>query len=275
MIKFGIVLPTYKRAKLLQRAIESILNQSYKNYMICVVEDCSPDDTQSLMQKYVLNEKIHYIRLKKNKGVNTARNTAINYLISNNINCDYLTMLDDDDYFLADTFSKANEILSSKHHSWLGFNRVTSDFQKITQVQHYDKEYTYLYDYFIGNKISGDIVMFINTKIIHNDRFEESIRAREYIFYIRLSTRANIFMYDFNAVVCEYLENGLTKESYIENEEEIKRVINIENKVYTSIGLSRKIIQCLIIKNALSKSFKSFNLERFLRYIVKYIKNCF
>jgi glycosyltransferase involved in cell wall biosynthesis len=41
MIKFGIVIPTYNREKLLKRAIESVFNQTYSNFVICVVEDCS------------------------------------------------------------------------------------------------------------------------------------------------------------------------------------------------------------------------------------------
>lgn len=96
----SIVIPTYKRSDFIQRAIDSILNQTYKDYEIIVVDDNEPNTTyrqelEKKMEKYRDNSEIIYIQHEKNKNGAAARNTGINLAKG-----DYITFLDDDDYFL-------------------------------------------------------------------------------------------------------------------------------------------------------------------------------
>lgn len=98
----SIVIPTYKRATMLDRAINSCLTQSYQNIEVIVVDDNNPDSeyrksTSEMMKKYELNSKVKYIKMKKNGGGVKARNFGIE-----NSNGNYIAFLDDDDYFLKD-----------------------------------------------------------------------------------------------------------------------------------------------------------------------------
>jgi glycosyltransferase involved in cell wall biosynthesis len=72
----SIVLPTYNRASLLYRAIESVLNQTYFNFELIVVDDCSKDSTKNVVKGFSDN-RIRYIRHEKNKGAPAARNSGI------------------------------------------------------------------------------------------------------------------------------------------------------------------------------------------------------
>ena len=77
-----IVIPTYKRSEMLERAIDSCLKQSYKNIEIIIVDDNNPDteyrkDTEKFMKKYKDNSKIRYIKMKQNGGGSAARNFGI------------------------------------------------------------------------------------------------------------------------------------------------------------------------------------------------------
>lgn len=97
-----IIIPTYKRAEYIQRAIESILNQTYKDYEIIVVDDNDENSEyrksmQNIMQKYEEYDNITYVKHKENKNGAAARNTGIRLAKG-----DYITFLDDDDYFLKD-----------------------------------------------------------------------------------------------------------------------------------------------------------------------------
>lgn len=97
-----VIIPTYKRANSIDKAIESVLNQSYKDFEIIVVDDNNEDtiyrtDMIKIMQKYSDNEKIKYIKHSKNKDGAAARNTGIR-----EANGEYITFLDDDDYFMPD-----------------------------------------------------------------------------------------------------------------------------------------------------------------------------
>lgn len=94
MPKVSIVIPTYNRAWLLRKAILSVLNQTYQDFEIIVVDDASNDNTIDVIS--ALNDKrIKYIRNEYNKGEAGARNTGIL-----NTNGQYIAFLDDDDEWL-------------------------------------------------------------------------------------------------------------------------------------------------------------------------------
>lgn len=95
-----VIIPTYKRAKYIKRAIESVLNQTYKNFELIIVDDNNPntkerEDLEKIVKPYLKNPKVKFIQHEKNKNGAAARNTAIKIAKG-----DYITFLDDDDFFL-------------------------------------------------------------------------------------------------------------------------------------------------------------------------------
>ena len=113
--KVSVIIPTYKRSDFLQRAIDSVLNQSYDNIEIIVVDDNNPNSeyrfrTEEKMKKYVSFNNIIYIKNKRNMGGALARNEG---LIKSS--GDYITFLDDDDVYLPDKInSQINYMLANK-----------------------------------------------------------------------------------------------------------------------------------------------------------------
>lgn len=73
----SVIIPTYNRADLIARAIESVLNQSYKPSEIVVIDDCSSDDTQATINAYSGKIPLAYIRMRENCGGAVARNAGI------------------------------------------------------------------------------------------------------------------------------------------------------------------------------------------------------
>lgn len=102
-LKVSVIIPTYRRSEFLQRAIESVLKQSYKNIEIVIVDDNGEgtDDQikteQSLKSVFGDDERIKYIKNKKNSGAAVSRNNGIEYSSG-----DYICFLDDDDVYLPD-----------------------------------------------------------------------------------------------------------------------------------------------------------------------------
>ena len=97
-----VYIPTFNRLELLQRAVESVCNQTYKNLEIIVVDDCSTDGTQKyLVQLSKEDSRIRYFFKEKNSGACVSRNIAIEYSTG-----EYITGLDDDDYFLKDRIQR-------------------------------------------------------------------------------------------------------------------------------------------------------------------------
>ena len=91
-----IYIPTYNRVELLKRAVKSVLEQTYQNIELIVVDDCSTDETILYLKTLVENDdRVRFFQNKKNSGACVSRNKAITQARG-----EYITGLDDDDYFL-------------------------------------------------------------------------------------------------------------------------------------------------------------------------------
>ena len=92
----SVIIPTYNRAELIRRAIDSVLAQSYKNWEIIVVDDNSQDNTAKVIQEIVdQGQLIQYHRHSTNLGGSAARNTGIKQAQG-----EYVAFLDSDDVWL-------------------------------------------------------------------------------------------------------------------------------------------------------------------------------
>lgn len=92
----SIIIPTYNRANVIKRAIDSVLRQTYDSYEVVVVDDGSTDETESVIAG-IQDARIRYIALKENQGVAHARNIGIR-----EARYDYIAFLDSDDEWLLD-----------------------------------------------------------------------------------------------------------------------------------------------------------------------------
>ncbi len=96
----SVVVPTYKGSEVIARAVDSVLQQSYPEIEIIVVDDNSPDSpermaTELAMKRYNDIKNVVYLKHEVNKNGAAARNTGINYSHG-----EYVAFLDDDDWFL-------------------------------------------------------------------------------------------------------------------------------------------------------------------------------
>ena len=92
--KVSVIILTYNRSYLLSKAIQSVLNQSFQNLEIIIVDDASQDNTAQVVNGFA-DKRIRYIRHHVNKGEGGSRNTGVK-----NANGEYIAFLDDDDEWL-------------------------------------------------------------------------------------------------------------------------------------------------------------------------------
>ncbi len=103
----SVILPTYNRAHLIKRAIQSVLNQTYQNFEIIVVDDGSTDNTEEIVRD-LNNQKIRYIRHNENKGAACARNTGIKVARG-----DYIAFQDSDDEWFPNKLERQMEVFKN------------------------------------------------------------------------------------------------------------------------------------------------------------------
>lgn len=105
--KVTVIIPSYGRPKMLQRAIKSVICQTYNDIEIIVVDDHSPEPLKAVVDN-IDDDRIRYFRFNENKGANAARNKGIVESTG-----EYISFLDDDDVWKPTKVQKQVNILES------------------------------------------------------------------------------------------------------------------------------------------------------------------
>lgn len=123
----SVVIPVYNVEKYLTQCIESILNQSYKDYEIILVDDGSTDNSSIICDSYEKYSNITVVH-KNNEGLGYARNTGIKHAKG-----EYVMFVDSDDYLRTDTLEKLfNDLSNNKSDTCIGgYTRVSNDGEEL------------------------------------------------------------------------------------------------------------------------------------------------
>lgn len=115
---FSVVICTYNRDKLLPRALQSLINQKYKDFEVIVVDDGSADRTFSVVKEFRNHLNLRYI-YQLNKGLSEARNVG-----GFSAKGEYITFLDSDDEYKQDHLFSRFQILNENRNIELLFGGV-------------------------------------------------------------------------------------------------------------------------------------------------------
>ena len=99
--KISVIVAVYNTEKYLDRCIESLLNQTYKNIELVIVEDCSTDSSRKLLKKYKGNKNIKVFYNRENRGLSYSRNYGLKKSTG-----DFIGYIDSDDYVEPDYYEK-------------------------------------------------------------------------------------------------------------------------------------------------------------------------
>ena len=119
---FTVIIPLYNKEKYIENAIKSILNQTFTDFELLVINDSSTDKSIEIASEF-LSEKVQLISHEKNSGLAATRNTGIK-----NANSNYITFLDADDlwkptylekiFYLIQNFSEARIFATNYEEIW-------------------------------------------------------------------------------------------------------------------------------------------------------------
>jgi glycosyltransferase involved in cell wall biosynthesis len=185
---FSIIIPTYNRAGLIMETLDSVFSQTYSNYEIIVVDNCSTDNTESLLQSLVQQNKIRYIRHDRNYERSKSRNTGMRHATG-----DFLTFLDSDDFMYPDCLNDAA--------IFIGENPGIKFFQNRYELVNNNKEKIYTYKFpSLNNQYkalaNGNFISciggFLHKELYHQFRFAEDPRligSEDYDVWFKIVAR--------------------------------------------------------------------------------------
>lgn len=226
-ILFSIITPVYNRADCVARCIESVicnLNR-HSNIEHIIVDDGSSDDSVSIIEAYALRyTHIHFLKFSKNRGVNAARNAAIN--VAKGAWC---IILDSDDYFVDDallTISKTMKEQPQYKHYMFAPDDMQVYFQENPIIKGATQK-VLLYPDFLNGYIGGDFIHVCNTQILRNHPFDERLRIYEGLFFLMFYRDAKQMLFTNKVVTIRERnrEDSVSKDFLRISDAVIKRTI--------------------------------------------------
>jgi len=116
MSTVSVIIPTYEGAETLPRAIESVLDQTFADLELLVVDDGSTDDTREVVLDYVAaDDRVAYVPHEVNRGASAARNTGIEHASG-----EFVAFLDSDDEWLPEKLDAQVSRLRECSAEWIG-----------------------------------------------------------------------------------------------------------------------------------------------------------
>lgn len=117
----SIIMPTYNCGRFIKDSIDSVLAQTYTNWELLIVDDCSTDNTESIVRAYK-DTRIHYFRNEKNKGAALTRNRALREAKGR-----YIAFLDSDDLWIPEKLERQIAHMKQKGYAFTYHEYIEMD----------------------------------------------------------------------------------------------------------------------------------------------------
>ncbi len=124
-VRISIIMPTYNSEKFISASIFSVKNQTYSNWELIIIDDCSSDNTEQAIKEFSSSDhRIKYIKLDKNSGAAVARNRGVEIASG-----EYLAFLDSDDVWLPSKLEKQLKFMMGNGYLFTSTNYEYVDEQ--------------------------------------------------------------------------------------------------------------------------------------------------
>ena len=239
--QIDIILPNYNSSKFIEKTINSVLQQSYKDWKLIIVDDFSNKETKKILKKFENKKNIKIYWLKKNRGAGFCRNYAIK-----KSNYPYLAFIDSDDIWKKEKLKK--QILFMKRNncffSYTNYETFGDSCRKIRNPLKLD------YSRFIRNTSIATSTMMVKRDKINNIKFTNSKICEDYFFKCKLLKKVN-YAICLNQYLMKYRVRGDSlQRSNLKNFYWIWKI----NRDYNNLSFLNNLISLLFISlNSLKK----------------------
>tara|TARA_B100000886_G_C20421682_1_gene491899 strand:+ start:2507 stop:3262 length:756 start_codon:yes stop_codon:yes gene_type:complete len=182
--KIDIILPNFNSSGYIKETIKSIIDQTFKNWKLIIVDDCSDKKTRTLLKKFSKNRRIKIYWLKKNKGAGYCRNYAIKKSKS-----PYLAFIDSDDIWKKDKLETQLRFMENNNYlfTYTNYETFGKKIKFISPAKEYD------FKKFVNDTSICTSTMIIKRNILKNVEFINSEICEDYFFKCKILKICNAY----------------------------------------------------------------------------------
>lgn len=161
----SIITPIYNCEKFIEETIKCVKNQTYTNWELLAVDDCSPDNSSDIIKKYAKKDKrIKYIKLKENSGAAIARNKALEESKGR-----FIAYLDADDLWKPEKLEKQVNFMLDNNYAFTctDYEKIDENGNSLNKIIKIPEKVNY--NLFLRNTIIQTVGVMVDTKITGKD----------------------------------------------------------------------------------------------------------
>ena len=255
----SIIMPSYNTANYIGESINSVINQSYKNWELIIVDDCSTDNTDEVIKDFLKDSRIKYLKNKENSGAAISRNKALRMAKG-----EWIAFLDSDDLWNHKKLEKQIKFMEQNKYNFSytkyreideqgnNLNIEISGPKKITKFRMYN--YCWL----------GCLTVMYNRKKIGLIQIKDIKKNNDYAMWLKICKKENCYLYPNSLALYRKRNGSISSQSYlklIKWHYKLFREIDNQNIFNSSIltmrnlsfGIIKKIFYRKQLKNGLNK----------------------
>jgi glycosyltransferase involved in cell wall biosynthesis len=244
----SVIIPVFNGAAYIRGAIESVLNQTLKDVEIIVVDDGSTDETFSVIEPWIKENRVRYIR-QNNKGLSGARNTGISLAAG-----EFIKFLDADDLLHPQQLERQTRHLANKPDHFISVTDFEFEYENKTRK--YSKVFLGRMSplaRFISGNLGPPHIFLVRRSIIERiGGFDENLpTAEDSDFWLRAMIKGCVVeKVDYNGCVYRILGGSLDSDA----ERRLKNISKVYEKLNRSLlpelkDLPDEVLEQLLLKN--------------------------
>jgi teichuronic acid biosynthesis glycosyltransferase TuaG len=194
----SIIMPTYNCGNFIGGSLDSVISQTYKNWEIIIVDDCSTDDTEGVVKKYsLIDDRIKYYKLKKNSGAAVARNKAVDIA-----NGTYIGFLDSDDLWFPEKLKKQISFMEQNKCSFscTSYTKINENGDDLNHTVKAKKKSNYND---ILKRCPGNSTVIYNASVLGKFKIPDIRKRNDYVMWLQVIKKA-AFLYGIEEPLGSY-----------------------------------------------------------------------
>lgn len=186
----SIIMPSYNTAKYISETIDSVLAQTYQNWELIIVDDCSTDDTDSVIGRFC-DERIRYLKNEKNSGAAVSRNRALREAKGR-----WIAFLDSDDLWVPKKLEKQIQFMEFNGYafSYTNYEEIDVDGNqtgvRVTGPKKITKTGMFNYCW------PGCLTVMYDRNVVGLIQIEDIKKNNDYAMWLKVCKKADCYLLD-------------------------------------------------------------------------------
>ena len=187
----SIIMPSYNTASFIAESIKSVQAQSYKNWELIIVDDCSPDNTDEVVSPFLEDKRIKYLKNEKNSGAAVSRNRALREAKGR-----WIAFLDSDDLWMPKKLEKQIGFMEKNgyHFSYTNYAEIDTEDRRngitVTGPKKITKTGFFNYCW------PGCLTVMYDRDIVGLIQIEDIKKNNDYAMWLKACRKADCYLFD-------------------------------------------------------------------------------